>query len=139
MPHTMGLNPELGVLAIRYSGDVSVEELMQVMDEAVHLAGFHAGLTAIGDFRNCEVSVTAADIDRLVGYAKRTDLAWGDTRWALIADKDYIYGLARIYMAKTQMMHVESRVFRSAEQADDWLGIGVSMDRALKETLERAA
>lgn len=136
MAHEIGLNEQLGVVAVRYRGQVTTEEISDVMDEAVHLPGFREGLKAIGDFRDCDLSIGAKDIDRLVAYAKRLDLTWGDTRWALIADKDYIYGLARIYMAKTDEFHVETRVFHDNAEADDWLGIGSSLDDALASTLD---
>lgn len=135
MAHEIGLDEQLGVVVVHYSGDVSFEEITEVMDEAIELPGFHEGLKAVGDFRNCDLSITSDDINRLVAYAKRNDLAWGDTRWALIAEKDYIYGLARMYMAKSNEMHVETCVFRNNAEADDWLGIGVSLDEALDRTL----
>jgi len=131
MAHQIKLNTELGVVAVRYTGTVSSEEITAVMDESVHLPGFHKGLKAIGDFRECDVSIGSLEMTTLVAFAKRHDLEWGDTRSALIANKDCIYGLARMFIAKTNEMHVETRVFRTASEADDWLGIGVSLDQAL--------
>ncbi len=78
------------------------------------------------------MALTGADIQELAYYAKRSEVAWGETKWAIIAPDDVVYGLARIYMALTSKYDVTTHVFRTAEQADDWLGLGIEMSELLK-------
>ncbi len=131
MAHEIKFDADMGVVAVHYTGTISSREIIEVKEEILQSPGFHQGLKAICDFRDCDIAIGPEEINELVAFAKRHDLEWGDARWAMIADKDYIYGLARIFIAKTNEMHVETRVFRDAPEADDWLGIGISLEEAL--------
>jgi hypothetical protein len=44
-------------------------------------------------------------------------------RVAVIADKDVIYGLARVYEAFRDANPGEIRTFRAREEAEAWLGL----------------
>jgi len=131
MPHSVKIIEDLGVVMARFRSEVSYEEVRNVLDEAVQLPGFRPHLKAIIDFRNATTHATGTDVHKLALYAQNTDLAWGDTKWAVIAPSDLIYGLSRMYSALTSGYEVTTRVFRSAEEADDWLGLGMEMEEIL--------
>ena len=92
-------------------------------------------MKCIADFRRAHTALTGEEIRRLAAVAENTDHAWGPTKWALIASDDVIYGLSRMYSALTSDHEVATHVFRTVEAANDWLGIGLSIDEILRSTL----
>ena len=122
MPHRITFVPELEVVVGRFSGSISLAELENALDEVAREPWFHSRLKLIADFRGCSTAMTGNEVHTFAGYARRADLAWGDTRWAVLASSDLIYGLSRIYMAITAGYQVQTHVFRTAQEADDWLG-----------------
>ena len=132
MPHRITFVPELEVVVARFSGEISLPELEKALDEVTREPWFHSHLKLIADFRGCSTAMSGDDVHTFATYAKRADVAWGDTKWAILASSDLIYGLSRIYMAITAEYHVQTHVFRSAQESDDWLGLGVGIDEALK-------
>jgi hypothetical protein len=123
MSHSVKLDQERGVIVLRYSGIVSVEEIQNVLDELVALPGFRNGLRLVADFRKSTTPLTGADVRELARYAERSDAAWGTTKWALIASNDTTFGLARMYMALTDGYRVTTHVFRDPGKAERWLGL----------------
>ena len=135
MPHVAKLNDELGVVAIRYRGSLAFDEIAQAFGELVTLPGFRKGMKCVADFRKAHTSLTGVEIRRLAAIAGDTDHAWGATKWAVIASDDVIFGLSRMYSALTSDHEVATHVFRTVEAANDWLGIGLSIDEILRSTL----
>lgn len=131
MTHSIQLDHNLGVVVLRYSGIVDFEEIRNVFDELVQIPSFREGLSLVADFRNSDTPLTADEVRKLANYALRTDGKWGATKWALIASKDRTFGLARMYLALTADYQVTTHVFRSAQDADNWLGLGVEMEEIL--------
>jgi len=132
MPHRTAFDSELGVVVIRFAGEFTLAELERVIDEIPARPWFHAHLKMVADMRDCTTAMTGKEVQTLATYAKRRDLAWGDTKWAVLAPSDLIYGLSRIYMALTADYHVQTHAFRAVEEANDWLDLGVSIDEIIK-------
>lgn len=133
MPHQMSLVGDLGVVVVRFSGRIDYEELQKTLDELAKLPGFRPHLKMIADFRDCATSMTGPDVQKLAAYARKTDAAWGDTKWAVLAPDDVIFGLSRMYMALTEDYQVQTHVFRSVPETDDWLELGVGLEEALRQ------
>lgn len=139
MPHAAKINDALGVVAIRYWGDLAYSEIAGAFDELVALPGFRTGLKCVADFRRAHTSLTGGEIRRLAVVARSTDHAWGATKWAVIASDDVVFGLSRMYSSLTSSHEVMTHVFRSGRAADDWLELGASLDDVLDHTLGPAA
>lgn len=136
MSHSIKLNEQLGVIVLRYRGNVDFAEIRNVLDEMVRLPGFKEGLSLVADFRDTVSPLTGEEIENLAYYAKRTDANWGVTKWAFLASKDTTFGLARMYSSLTADYQVTTTVFRDAKKADDWLGLGVEVTEILARTPE---
>lgn len=132
MPHRTKLLDDLGVVVVRFRDGVTFDDVKTAMDEVPAMPGFREGLKAVADFRDCTTALHSAEVKKLADYAKRADPAWGETKWALLAASDIIYGLSRMYMVYTAGYKVTTHAFRTAGDADDWLGIGVDVDDILK-------
>ena len=134
MPHTIRLNDNLGVIVLRAKRSMDVAEVETAFTEMLRLPGFREGLSLIVDFRGSETSVSGAEVRQLAEYARRADAKWGTTKWSFIASADMTYGLSRIFMALTSEHQVETHVFRSLDDANGWLGLGVNVDEILVRT-----
>ena len=136
MPHSIRLNENLGVIVLRYRGCVDFSELRKVFDTVVLTAGFKEGLCLVADFRDNSPSLTEKEITRLADYAKRTDANWGATKWVFIVAKDSAFGLARLFSSLTSNYDVETKAFHTAQEADNWLGLGTEVEDILALTPE---
>ena len=134
MAHTISFNKDLGVIVLRAKHSMDVDELEHSFDELVNLPGFKEGLSLIFDFRGSTTPVTSVELRRLAVYAERSDAQWGDTKWSFLASTDVTFGLSRMYMALTAKHRVETHVFRTPGDADDWLGLGMNIDEILVRT-----
>lgn len=135
MAHSVVLLDNLGLVVLRFWGDVKYDEIRSVFDESVKLPGFRPKLKAIADCRDATTQMSGSDIQRLASYAQKTDPLWGESKWAILAPNDVIFGLSRMFSALTSDYEVKTHVFRTIGDANDWLEIGVP----LKEILLGAA
>lgn len=134
MSHTIRLNDNLGVIVLRAKRSMDVAEVETAFAEMLRLPGFHEGLSLIVDFRGSETPISGAEVRQLAEYARRADAKWGTTKWSFIASADMTYGLSRIFMALTSEHQVETHVFRSLDDANGWLGLGVDVEEILART-----
>ncbi len=126
MAHRTTLMEKLGVVVVRFRGDIVLDELERTMDEVPAEPWFRPHLYLIVDFREAHTDMAAQEVKKLADHAQRVDPMWGESKWAVLAKDDVIYGLSRIYMALTEAYRVKTHVFRSAEAANDWLGVDVT-------------
>ena len=134
MAYTISFNRDLGVIVLRAKQSMDVHELEQSFGELVNLSGFKEELSLIFDFRGSTTPLTSADLRRLAIYAEGTDARWGNTKWSFLASTDVTFGLSRMFMALTARHQVETHVFRTLIDADDWLGLGMGIDEILVRT-----
>lgn len=138
MSHTLKLNTELGVIVLRAKQSMSLEEIRGVFAEMVRLPGFKEGLCLVADFRGSGTTLTGEDIRNLAVFAERTDRAWGDTKWCIVASSDTLYGLSRMFSSLTDRLQVDTQVFRDIEAANGWLGRAVDVEGILAQTPDEA-
>ncbi|MDP1961179.1 MAG: hypothetical protein Q8K93_03160 [Reyranella sp.] len=134
MSHTLKLNIELGVIVLRAKQSMSFEEIRGVFVEMVRLPGFKEGLCLVADFRGSGTILTGEDIRNLAAFAERTDHAWGDTKWCIVASSDTMFGLSRMFSSLTDQLQVDTHVFRDIEAANGWLGLAVDVEGILAQT-----
>lgn len=103
-------------------GEVSDEEAVGWFEDLVgELQGLRA-VRGLVDTRPLEVlSVTRAGINRLITLADENDDIFAVSRWAVVADRDAVYGMARMYELLRERASYEVRVFRSLEDGTAWV------------------
>ena len=132
MPTKVAFEPEAGVVVLELGGEVTLDETEEALEAIPSRPWFRPRLKMVADARNCTTRMTGKDVERLAAFARQLDDAWGETRWAVLAPDDLVYGLARIYMALTEDYQVQTHVFRNVQDVNDWLGIGVDIEEILK-------
>lgn len=70
-----------------------------------------------------DFQVTSVGIARFVGFDETSRDVIGDHKLAIVAAKDVIFGMARMYQFQTQRFKPNVKIFRDLEQARKWLGL----------------
>lgn len=132
MPYKIDFFGDADLVTVRLTGKVSLPEIKTMLDEIPGKPWFRKGLKMIVDARKCTTDMRGKDIEALAAHAKRLDADWGETKWAVLAQDDLVYGLARVYMAVTADFNVDTHVFRTVPEADHWLNLSDGIETALR-------
>ncbi|MCK4775459.1 MAG: STAS/SEC14 domain-containing protein [Candidatus Krumholzibacteria bacterium] len=116
------IEPRKGVILTTVSGTVTEEEVTKYLGEVfLHPKRGHP-YREIFDLRD----VTKFDVDmegarRIVAFAKHYQAHWENGQVALVAPRDYEFGMARVIGAYADDMPFEFRVFRNMNDAKAWI------------------
>ncbi len=127
MSHTIRLNDDLGVIVLRFRKDIDFVEVLAAFEELGKIPGFKSGLKLVADFRESTTLLDETDVHRIAHYLKTTDDEWGTTKWSMISSANLTYGLGRQLEALTNWCHVSTHIFRTVDDAANWLDIDVPM------------
>lgn len=68
-----------------------------------------------------DLNLQARDVRDLAAMAELSDERWRGGRWAVIAPRDLVYGMARMYQMIRSNAPYEIGVFRTREEGVSWL------------------
>jgi len=110
------------VVLTRAYGDVSFEEIQAHIERLIVHSGLPAPYLELYDTRTVTgYDLSTRDLRQLA--ARATELGarvrWG--RVAIVAARDLIFGIGRMFEAFTEHSLIEFRVFRELEEAEEWL------------------
>jgi len=134
LPCSLKANATFGAIVLRLKGACEFRELFDLIDKFLLLDGFAAGVALVADCRDGSMHLSAENIRQLADRAKGTDAAWGASKWAVLVSTDVMFGQVRMFQTLTHDHRVQTQVFRTAEEADEWLGLGIGTDRLLALT-----
>lgn len=114
--------PDRGVAVIRASGEVGLEDVLRGGRVLVSHPDWQQGFRVVLDYRG----ITRFDMDGggvkdLVAQDVRHEAFLRGSRCAVIASRDLIFGMSRVWTALSERGVVEGRVFRQAQAALQWL------------------
>ncbi len=122
MPISYKIDPQQRLIFTTAKGVLTGEEVMEHKQLLLHDPAFEPGMRELSDVRCVErLEVTPAGIQHMVAMDKSTATGLDDYRLAIVASADVIFGMARMYQALTEDNIQSVRVFRSIEEAKDWL------------------
>lgn len=67
------------------------------------------------------LDLVALDIRQLASIAEQADALWEGGRWAVVAPRDLVFGMARMYQLIRSGAPYEIEVFRTRDDALSWL------------------
>lgn len=104
------------------SGNVTVESLVEAIQEVYRRPEFDASHNFVWDFRNCNFDEVSTDMVRqLAMFVSNQWTAKGTPpKGAIVASRDLEYGLARVMSTHLDDQN-DFRVFRTLEEAIEWL------------------
>ncbi len=125
MPISCTIHADLGLLVTRYVGIVTNDEFVEVYRSVLGGSEFRHGFNELADFQEIkELNITAdamRNVSALVShfYKGRSE----STRTAVLAPRDDLYGIGRMYSAYADPDSEDVNVFKDASEAMRWLGL----------------
>ena len=120
MPASYTIDIERKAIFSTATGTLTDADLRDHQRHVLRDPDFDPGLRQLWDLR--EVSATEVSTETLRDLAASTSYA-PETKRAVVAPRDVIYGLARMFQTLHEHAGEDFRVFRSADEAREWLGL----------------
>lgn len=112
-----------GLSVVVYAGRVSAEELASLSEALLRDPAYQHVTRQLADLRQCEgIEVPTEELRDLARHVSVTDQREG-VRLAVVATRDVMFGMARLYTAHREPSTMEIRVFRDMREARAWLGL----------------
>ena len=122
MCHKITIDKEKKLARITARGKVNVFELKDIFIETVEHDDWQAGFNMLCDYSAIEAfNVTAKDIDDITEWQGSIDALIGDGRCAVVACKDSVYGMSRMWEIISSERSQQIYVFRQINDAVTWL------------------
>lgn len=118
------------ILEMKTSGDFSIDDLLEMVEQAAVNPKWKPGMNIIADFRELDVKgVNVAEIYKAKNlHVQNNDIA-GEGKIAIILSSNLAYGFSRIYQAISSTQ-VKSQImsFRNYDNGVDWVKGKLEMD-----------
>lgn len=125
MPLTYHLDPQHDAVVIKGHGTLSLDEVLRLLDDLASSGPQIRGKNGIIDVALAtDTKMTFDSIRRISDRVSQMDDLFRDTRWAVVAPGDVMYGVARIYETLRSGGPFEVRAFRAADEAEAWVKRG---------------
>ena len=123
MCHNIKIDKEKKLAHITASGKVNVLELKEIFLKTVKHEDWQAGFNMLCDYSNIEdLDVTTSDMDDITEWQSSIDALIGAGRCAVVARKDSVYGMSRMWEIISSERSQQICVFRQMNDAVTWLG-----------------
>ena len=122
MCHHVKIDKNRKMAHITANGKVNILELKDIFLETVEHEQWQAGFNMLCDYRNIEnFDVSSKDIDEITVWQSSIDDLIGGGKCAVVASKDSVYGMSRMWemMSSERSQHIS--VFRKVDEALSWL------------------
>jgi hypothetical protein len=121
MPVTYEFDRALALVRTRCTGDVTFAEVLEHFRELGRDASLPARLDVLLDLTGMrsipesdQLRSVAGEVERL-----RERVGWGCC--AIVASRDVLFGMSRMFQVFAEEHFAESNVFRGCEEAERWL------------------
>lgn len=114
--------PEQNVLYSKATGAASIEDIMGYYSKIEHM-NFKPGYSVLVDCSEVSSGISFDDIVLIVERRSELHREIGPEKIAIVAKKDVVFGLARVFGSMIEQKNIEANVFRDEEKALQWLGL----------------
>ncbi len=116
---------DLGVGYIKHQGKISLKDLNAAVIDMSRDPKFESVTRGISDFTKARGVLSSEDIRNHVTFVARHLSPSKKFKWAIIAQTNLAYGLARMFdiLIDTKGLNIELQVFKDPHEAKVWLGI----------------
>ena len=129
MPISYRIDGSRCLILTTVSESLTVDELLAHKAALLADPQFRPGLKELSDVRGVKsLTLGVADVRRLAGFDSEHKAELGAYKLALVARDDFVFGMARMYQQSTDENISNVGVFRSVEQATEWLGVAEDAD-----------
>ena len=126
MCHNIEIDKDWKLAYITASCRVDARELKEIFIETVSHEDWQAGFNILCDYSRIEnFEVTYQDIDDISEWQTSIDDLMGKGRCAVVASKDFVYGMTRMWEILSSNRLQQICVFRQIKDAVMWLSCPV--------------
>ena len=123
MCHSIKIDKARKLAQIKAMGKVNVLELKEIFVKTVGHEDWQAGFNMLCDYSGIEnFDVTSQDIDDITEWQTSIDSLIGNGRCAVVASRDAVYGMSRMWEILSSERSQKIGVFRNITDAVSWLG-----------------
>ena len=122
-PYIIGFNQEIGLLTIKYFGNLTVDDIIASMIKANQDFPLPKDLKVISDFRDAESKLNYIELPKLIKPTLKVIKDHNSILNAIIADKPLTTALSFLFKGFIKKSNVDYEIFTSIEAAKDWLKI----------------
>ncbi|MFQ5536944.1 MAG: hypothetical protein ACE5GJ_05775 [Gemmatimonadota bacterium] len=124
MPLRYSIDPDQKLVKTVAEATLTDEDILAHKRALLSDPRYQPGMREISDVRGVtEFQVTPRGVSAFVGVDRHTAAVRGGARLAILADRDVVFGMARMYQEMTGGEAGTVGVFRTLEEACVWLGI----------------
>jgi hypothetical protein len=124
--HSIKIDKDKKLAQITASGRVNVFELKEIFIETVRHDDWQAGFSMLCDYSRIEnFDVTPRDIEEITAWQTSIDPLIGNGRCAVVASKDSVFGMSRMWEILSSDSSQQICVFRQMNNAVLWLAFPV--------------
>lgn len=124
MPLTYRILPQHDLVWTTATGVLTDDDILDHKRRLLADPARRPNMRELSDIRRItELAVTPAGVQRMAAMDSNDAAELGDHRLALVAGEDVVVGMARMYAAFTEQHVPHVGVFRSLEEALQWLGL----------------
>ena len=121
MPIHFKYNPGNNLLYGTIEGQTSIEELGQALGKITNSTEFPPDVKALWDLRKLDFTQLDTNFGEALVSLREQNPKRGNTKIALIVEKDLGYGMCRMYVMLSEHLPQEVSVFKDIASAENWL------------------
>lgn len=114
-------NHEDDALYLSVEGKITMDDLRGVLKDITESEEFSSSVKTLWDLREMDFTGIDLNFGEQLVTLRSLDSARGETKIALIADKDSKFGLSRMYTTISDSLPQSMMVFRDFESGRKWL------------------
>lgn len=122
MSHTYQIDPSRGLITVHYSGKISVEDCIDLVNEVLADSAFRPGMNSVSNFTEASVTWSLAELDRFRVFVSKIKHLTGPARWAAVFPKGKDTSTARMFIALHNAFEdtIKVKLFDNEEAALKW-------------------
>ena len=134
MPLKYKIFSDLKIVYVRGTGKVTADEIMTTGAKIFANSKWINGFNILLDYREIsELGVKSEDIENIVDQDKRNEYLFDQSKCAIVADNDLVFGLSRMWEAYSEDTKIKAMVFRNIEDSLRWLDMDEMVYQSIKE------
>ena len=119
MTVSIQIEPETGMAIVSCSGVLRPSDAQEGAKALWKTAGW-SGKAVVWDFREAQFDMTSSDTQNIAKFILTHQPATPPLKVAFIIQRDFDYGMARVFEVYREDPHTEFQVFRDYEEAISW-------------------
>jgi hypothetical protein len=122
MPISYKIDEDRGLVLTTATGTLTDADILSLKALLAADPRWRPGMRELSDVRGVErLDVTTAGVRQMAAWDAAADPAIGQYRLAIVASRDHVFGMARMYEMLTDQSVPGVSVFRDIDEAIRWL------------------